>query len=127
MDPGPLGDANVGALASGTRNDSAGVPRPCRAPGGDPAPAIWNFRDYNYQFRDSCRAQDLGECNHGKYLKKLWCDFNKSMNQVIDSGYGHFVTRTVRYGQFVTDNSLHDNSLHGHFITRTLRYTDISK
>ena len=37
-------------------------------------------------------------------------------------GYGQFVTRTVRYGQFVTDSSLHDTSLHGHFVTRTLRY-----
>ena len=30
--------------------------------------------------------------------------------------YGQFVTRTVRYGQFVT----------GHFVTRTVRYTDTS-
>ena len=31
---------------------------------------------------------------------------------VTDTGYGQFVTRTVRYGQFVT----------GYFVTRTFRY-----
>ena len=67
MNPGPLGDAKVEALESGTRNHCARVLRPCRAPGGDlkggitrdPAPERFrDFRYYNYQSRDSCRAQE---------------------------------------------------------------------
>ena len=39
----------------------------------------------------------------------------------VGSGYEQFVTRTVRYGQFVTGQFVT-----GHFVTWTLRYMDSS-
>ena len=62
MDPGPPTMRRFW-LCERNENHSAGVLRPCRAPGGDlegesGAKAIRDFRDYNYQFRDSCREQE---------------------------------------------------------------------
>ena len=57
------------------------------------------------------------------------CDFAFLLNQLIwyyPMGYGQFATRTIRYGQFATDSSLQDSSLHGQIATWTVRYTDSS-
>ena len=86
MYPGVLGDEMVGALASRTRNHCDGVMRPGRAPRGDlereiprdPSPERFrDFRDYNYQFQDSCRAQESATVVN---ISKNRCEFNKNMN-----------------------------------------------
>ena len=59
-------------------------------------------------------GHEVLRCGGASHATCLMCD---RYQPIYHAGYGHFVTRTVRYGQFVTDSSLHDTSLHGHFVT----------